>query len=93
MEVIDDGVYWCISSSSGCEVSSLVDVECDDNSKGVMGACDKTGVYTTIMIGRVCKKRRVDGIEFEVHMAAGCNEEVISSMVYGLSKAVSKLGS
>ena len=82
----------CIGSGGGGEVTSLVGVECDDNGMSVMGVCEEKGLYAAVMIGRVCKKVWVDGVGFEVKRVMECNEEVIVSMVCGLSEVMIKLG-
>lgn len=39
------------------------------------------------------KELWIDGVRFEVDIAVGCNEEMISSVVCGLNESVGKSGS
>ena len=41
-----------------------------------------------VICGRMCKEVWVDGVGFEVHKAMACNEEVVSSLIGGLSEIV-----
>ena len=59
----------CIGNGVGVEVASLAGLKCDDNGRGAVGTCEEKGVNVAIMIGCMCKKVGVDGVEFDVYMA------------------------
>ena len=56
----------------------------------VVDAYEEKSVYATVTY---VQEGGLDGVGFEVHINVGCNEEMISGVVRGLSEAVKKLGS
>ena len=81
-----------VGSSDDGEISSLVGVEGDGNGVGTVRTLEDKGVDATIMIERVCKEVRIDGVVFEVNVAMRCNEEMIASLVCVFHELVRKCG-
>ena len=69
-------------------VATLICVDSNDNGVGVVGACEDKGVDVAVICGRMYKEVWVDGDGFEVHKAMDYNEEVVSSLIGGLSEIV-----
>ena len=74
------------ADGEGGNISSLVYVECDDNSVRVVCAGEEKCADTSIMIGLVCKEVVVDGVGFEIGVTVRCDKEMVFSLVCGLMR-------